>query len=488
LEYLATPEGRADVASADDPLGLFSHESHFAGLVDDAVDKMLHNLGVVSSFQTNASSSASNYCRNNHTSDGNARKKWSSRRSAFFAGLFVRAPLPVMKAIYDIEKETLLQAASCSTSSGDCQEDDLSSISETDWWIECFMCLLAVIPSRDEERLRSSTSPAAYGTNGSVVYRTRTWSIPEFESLILMLLNDHPSPEFSELESDPESISSSESHSNPSSALLRLSPKWIIHAPNTVALTPLAIAAYNPDISPAILRVLHRLEPRAIRKQCTLFGVDTIPLHVAAASPLPSKQTVSLASCNEARERRWKKVETLLVLSENLDQDAENADNNHGVEERRTKQPTMKQVQHTCRVAIQREEWELVREILKRYCHHPHHHRPHSSNLSVVPTEMKNNHVDNANHHHHHHHRCRHPMPQLEHIHKALLKHDTEIEIQSMQYLIAKEREERERSIRKNHVFVLDALRSVWMGLAFSWRRERGGTTTVSGGVVDPMS
>mmetsp|Transcript_25081 Transcript_25081/g.51357 ORF Transcript_25081/g.51357 Transcript_25081/m.51357 type:complete len:80 (-) Transcript_25081:183-422(-) len=79
-------------------------------------------------------------------------------------------------------------------------------------------------------------------------------------------------------------------------------------------------------------------------------------------------------------------------------------------------------------------------------------------------------------------------MPQLEHIHKALLKHDTEIEIQSMQYLIAKEREERERSIRKNHVFVLDALRSVWMGLAFSWRRERGGTTTVSGGVVDPMS
>lgn len=199
LEYLATPEGRADVASADDPLGLFSHESHFAGLVDDAVDKMLHKLGFVPASHGDASTSERNYCRNNCTSNGNTRRKWSSRRSAFFAGLFVRAPLPVMEVIYDIEKETFLPAASSSTSSGDCHEDDPSGISETDWWIECFMCLLAVIPSRDEERLRRSTSPAASGRNGGVVYRTRTWSIPEFESLILMLLNDHPSPNFSAL-------------------------------------------------------------------------------------------------------------------------------------------------------------------------------------------------------------------------------------------------------------------------------------------------
>ncbi|KAL7462070.1 hypothetical protein ACHAXS_002470 [Conticribra weissflogii] len=488
LEYLATPEGRADVASANDPLGLFPNESYFAGLLDDVAEKLSHKMGIVSSSRGDGSDKPRNCKCHNHY--GHKHKSRSSRRSAFFAGLFVRAPFPVMEAIYNIEKETFLHDPA--TSSSDCHDHDLSSISETDWWIECFMCLLAVIPTKDEERLSNSTSPTASGSNGAVLYRTRTWSVPEFESLILMLLNDYPSPGFSEIESGSEWKSKSEYHSDPSSTLLRMSPKWIINAPSVVSLTPLAIAAYNPDISPAILRLLHRLEPRAIRKECTLFGVHTIPLHVAAASPLPSKQTVSLSCYNEAKERRWKKIETLVVLSEIQNNNSANVVNFDGNGETNlTTQPTMKQIQQTCREAIEREEWELVRELLKRYDQHHQRHQDHWSNsprpfskVAVVLTETRNNHLKQYIRDHYH----RHPIPQLENVHNALLKHDTEVEIKTMQYRIAKEREERERSLRKNHVLVLDALRSVWTVFASSWRREGDGTTIGTGRVVDPMS
>ena len=333
LEHLATPEGERDVAAENDPIGLFNNVVDGGG-------------------SSTCSTAASN--NNNH---GAISIPPSSHNTAFFAALYVRAPLAIIEAIYNLSRERVHRP-------------------------EELMYVLAVIPSEEKERLRGAHDPRR------IPYRTRTWTPQEYEALVKLLLEDTPP---------------SNSSSTTSPLLLRLSPSWIISTCELTSLTPLAIAAYNPDISSNLLRFIYSMEPRAVDVECQLFGVSTIPLHIAAASPLPPKQTSStspLVSADyyyEVERNRWEKVEVLLACgfselsvvgsSQKRDEDAvstsmeytkEDATNNttndmldkfSSTPAPASASPTSEQILHACKEAIQRGEWELVREFLKHYYH-----------------------------------------------------------------------------------------------------------------------
>lgn len=154
-------------------------------------------------------------------------------------------------------------------------------------------------------------------------------------------------------------------------------------------MTPLAIAAYNPDVKAKIVQLLCTLEPRAMDKECTFFGgMRVIPLIVAAASPLPPKPKQPAGfdpnqstGYDNANNHRWEKVK-LLTLPETW-YDGQREKLSKTVDSKEITQmesqlavasplePTFQQIEKACDEAIRRNEWELAREFLKRYYHYP---------------------------------------------------------------------------------------------------------------------
>ena len=149
-------------------------------------------------------------------SSGHSNHIPRSKTTAIFAALYVRAPIEVIETIYE----------QCSSSQADQHED--------------LMYALSVIPSEEEERLKQRPlhQRQRQGQRG-VTNRARAWTRGEYDRLLHLLLKHF-------FLHDSQSISYS--------PLLNLSPSWIIS--NYTALTPLAMAAYNPDVSPSILRLL----------------------------------------------------------------------------------------------------------------------------------------------------------------------------------------------------------------------------------------
>jgi len=233
------------------------------------------------------------------------------KNTSFFAALLVRAPYKVIERICTMDPSQVDQP------------QDL-------------MYALSIIPSEEEARSQE--------LHRKIPYRTRTWSVEEYEQILNLLVQSFVS-----------------SASLPS-VLLDCCPSWVIGNSNVV-MTSLAVSAYNPDVSVTIVQLLCALEPNAIEKECKFHGRQ-IPLIIAAASPLPPKPS---AGYSDAKNRRWKKVK-LMVLSKAAWHD--------GQGEMLTKtpltaapppEPSLQQVQYACGEAIQRNEWELVREFLKHY-------------------------------------------------------------------------------------------------------------------------
>lgn len=237
----------------------------------------------------------------------------NSKNSAIFASLYVRAPFQVIKKICDRAKDA-----------------ELSDL----------MYALSVIPHEEQLRLQE--------LQRKIPYRSRCWTKEEFNEILKLLLK--------------ECLPHQSSTAAPS--LLEKCPSWIIN-PSAFAVTPLAMAAYNPDVSSSILQILCTMEPRAIDDMdCKLFAVTTIPLIIAAASPAPPEGPFSLEHVNEVRRNRWGKVELLM----NKDWFYEQQKSGHVPLDNLPSPPelTLQQVKIACDEAVKREEWELVRELLKQ--------------------------------------------------------------------------------------------------------------------------
>jgi len=143
----------------------------------------------------------------------------------------------------------------------------------------------------------------------------------------------------------------------------------------SLLLTPLAIAAYNPDVPPSIVRLLCSLEPRAMNAGCQFprggggGAVETTPLFLAAASPLPPPE--SSPEYGGLRERRWEKV-VLLTLSREWHEGQRGllfsgAGEDDDVLASPPREPTSAEVRRACEEAMRMDEWELVREYARRY-------------------------------------------------------------------------------------------------------------------------
>ncbi|KAL7528760.1 hypothetical protein ACHAXR_002618, partial [Thalassiosira sp. AJA248-18] len=292
LTHLATPEGQRDVDAKNDPLGLF-----------------------------NSRHLAAKY--NKHAAIP------SSKNTAFFAALFVRAPYDVIGKIFTM------------TPSHVDEPEDL-------------MYAMSVIPSEEESRLQD--------LRRKVPHRTRAWTAEEYDQILNLLL---------------QSFIYSKS---PPSSLLNSWPPWMIGNSN-LDLSPLAIASYNPDISVSIVQILCALEPQAMEKECIFSkaafrGVQTVPIIIAAASPLPPDSSISY---NDAKNLRWEKVKLLTLPKvwydeqrENLLKSVDDAGETNNTCKRPLAaspppEPTLQHIQHACRESMRRNEWELVREFLKHY-------------------------------------------------------------------------------------------------------------------------
>mmetsp|Transcript_18164 Transcript_18164/g.32459 ORF Transcript_18164/g.32459 Transcript_18164/m.32459 type:complete len:472 (-) Transcript_18164:346-1761(-) len=427
-DHLATPEGRRDVVdhvANNDPLGLFNNNNRQLQIP-------------------------------------------SSKNTAFFAGLFVRAPYVVIQQIYAMAPDQVKS------------HEDLSYI-------------LAVVPSEEEARL--SHQQQQQRTGKVPHYRTRSWTAEEYEQILNLLLQSF-------------FISSSKEYNIPSSSvLLDFSPPWIIEGRgiDNFQMTPLAIAAYNSNVSPTILRVLCSLEPRAMKKESKLFGGSgggTIPLVLAAASPVPPKKSSS-GYDDDARERRWEKVMLLTLSEEWYDEqrgmllsppktphdavghvsssertttDIEHRailTNNYATSLSPSPTPTLHQVKHACEESIHRNEWELVREFLKRFSPGGHHSVATMATTKQIIVDFD---VESS---------------ILEPIRAALVKHDDDVRTVSQRKKHsgekARAREEWMHKYLGPVMYNIDAmvdLASVVIPSSRKKHRDNG----AGGGIVSPMS
>ncbi|KAL7452069.1 hypothetical protein ACHAWC_003816 [Mediolabrus comicus] len=241
-----------------------------------------------------------------------------TKNTAIFASLYVRAPLQIIKKICDVSK--------------DADPTDL-------------MYALSVIPHEEEQRLQE--------IQRKIPYRSRCWSQEEFNAILKLLV---------------ECILQ---QSSGSGWLLEKCPSWILDA-SAFVLYPLAMAAYNPDVSSSVLQILAAIQPNAIDDMaCKLFSVPTIPLIVAAASPAPSSATVSLELNDEVRRNRWEKVTLLMNREWFYEQEKALSPRSMAtIDDILLTSPpklTLHQVKVTCDEAQKRKEWELVRELIKRH-------------------------------------------------------------------------------------------------------------------------
>ena len=281
-DYLSTPEAQHDVDAKNDPLGILNSQS--------GTNKL--------------------------------KQIPSSKHTAFFASLFVRAPYNIIEKVYNMAPSHVDQP-------------------------EDLMYVLSIIPSEEESRLAELQKRAPH--------RTRSWSSSEYCQILHLLLK------------------SFQSSKTPTSTLLHYWPSWIIGS-SVTKLTPLAIAAYNPDVPANIIQLLCTLEPDTINEDCT-YQVHTIPIYIAASSPIPPK---SSDGYEHAKNERWMKVK-LLTLSKTwyIEQKEvllkTNGDGNDSAETnplyvQPAPEPTLQQIQYACEDAMKRNEWELVREFMKQYC------------------------------------------------------------------------------------------------------------------------
>mmetsp|Transcript_17126 Transcript_17126/g.34242 ORF Transcript_17126/g.34242 Transcript_17126/m.34242 type:complete len:389 (+) Transcript_17126:50-1216(+) len=233
-----------------------------------------------------------------------------TKNGALFAALYVRAPFPLIKKICDIEEDT-----------------DISNL----------MYALSVIPHEEQQRLEESQQR-------KIPYRTRYWTNNEHTLILNLFLKECLQQK---------------------SSLLDKCPSWII--PSTFAVTPLAMAAYNPDVPSSILQKLCMLEPKAIGMESKLFSVSTIPLIVAAASPVPPA-TFPIDVRDEVKRNRWEKVK-LLMNKDWFEIDVQSSSLDDIIGDALPSPPaiTLEQVKVACDEAMKRKEWELVRELLKQF-------------------------------------------------------------------------------------------------------------------------
>ena len=261
--------------------------------------------------------------------DHSADKSKNSRiprkkNTAFFASLFVRAPYEVIEKIYTMASDHVDQP-------------------------EDLMYVLSVIPSEEEDHLREVQRKSP---------RTRTWTKDEYNKILDLLL---------------QLFISSKS---PSSSLLD-KPSWIIGNRN-FSLTPLAVAAYNTDVPAHIVQHLCALEPKAMDKECTFCGavqVQTIPLIIAAASPLPPYNEFNKEQSpeyNNAKALRWEKVKLLTLSKDWYSEEGKILQTvvtswDTALPTSPPPEPTVQQIRNACEESMRRNEWELVRELLKHH-------------------------------------------------------------------------------------------------------------------------
>lgn len=306
ISYLQTPDGQRDVIDGMDPLGLL-HQQEVSNLNNDG------------------------------TGEG----------TVLFAALYVRAPYDIVQMIHDIILTQTTQPAS-----------DRLHISNY------LVYVLYVVPSEEASRLVSNnSSPAA----AMLPYyqQTRAWSMDEYEKIINLLLR---------------SMSSSSSSSTLLTCYQRTTCCGGVGNNTTkgerTCLTPLALACYNYNVPPSIVVVLCTLQPCAMDIECTFFTNDnndeelfvkTLPLFLAAASPLPTNK-LSSSEYKEMQERRWNKVKLLTLGMDWYYSNKQNIDNETSLYTTAAAPgPTVEQVKHVCEIAIQYKEWELVREYMNHY-------------------------------------------------------------------------------------------------------------------------
>ena len=258
----------------------------------------------------------------NQSSTNNRKQFPSNKNTAFFASLFVRSPYNIIEKICNMAPSHVNQP-------------------------EDLMYVLSIIPSEEEARLAELQK--------KVPHRTRAWLSNEYLMILHLLLKQ---------------FLSSNSRSR-TSKLLDYWPSWIIGS-SVTKLTPLGIAAYNPDAPSNIVQLLCTLEPEAMNKDCT-YHMHTIPLIIAASSPIPPK---SSDRYEHAKNERWNKVKLLTlskiwyveqkeVLLKTGDKDSAKTNPLHV---QPAPEPTIQQIQYACEEAMKRNEWELVREFMKQYC------------------------------------------------------------------------------------------------------------------------
>jgi hypothetical protein len=109
------------------------------------------------------------------------------------------------------------------------------------------------------------------------------------------------------------------------------------------------------------------LEPKAIGMESKLFTVSTIPLIVAAASPVPPA-TFPIDVRDEVKRNRWEKVK-LLMNKDWFEIDVQSSSLDDIIGDALPSPPaiTLEQVKVACDEAMKRKEWELVRELLKQF-------------------------------------------------------------------------------------------------------------------------
>jgi hypothetical protein len=255
--------------------------------------------------------------------------------SAFFAALLVRAPIAVVEAMLDAAPPSHVGLS------------------------RHLAHVLCVVPSEE-------------GARAVPRWRTRTWSTSEHEGILRLLLRSLVAPS-----SSPGSSSLLLERRTCPPRRRRGGGAWSSSSDGGASLlTPLAIAAYNPDIPPSIARLLCALEPRVMEAECDFLpggvvgggaaAVKTLPLFLAAASPLPPASSPEHAGM---RERRWEKVALLTLSGEWHEGQGEVLlrAGDDAVLASPPPEPTSPEVGRACEEAIRRDEWELVREYARRY-------------------------------------------------------------------------------------------------------------------------